>query len=92
VSTHSSAEWILEAPQVDGVQSLLAGVGTAHFGPVSTSTVGSGSPMTIASGDPTQINLTTPEIPTIDLDTTSALAPDGQSFNVCAYTQSCAAP
>jgi hypothetical protein len=92
VSTHSSAEWILEAPQVDGLQSLIAGVGTAHFGPVSTFTVGSGLPMTLASGDPTQINLTTPEIPTINLATTSALAPDGQSFNVCAYAESCAAP
>ena len=92
VSSHSSAEWILEAPQVDGVQSLIAGVGTAHFGPVSTFTVGSGAPMTIASGDPTQINLSTPGISTINLATTSALAPDGQSFNVCVYAQSCAAP
>jgi hypothetical protein len=91
-STHSSAEWILEAPQVDGVQSLIAGVGTAHFGPESTYTVGSGSAQTIASGDPTQINLPTPEVSTINLATTSALAPDGQSFNVCAYAETCAAP
>jgi hypothetical protein len=91
-SSHSSAEWILEAPQVDGVQSLIAGVGTAHFGPESTYTIGSGGPLTIASGDPTQINLTTPEVPTINLATTSALASDGQSFNVCAYAEQCAAP
>jgi hypothetical protein len=91
-SSHSSAEWILEAPQVDGVQSLIAGVGTAHFGPVSTYTVGSGIPSTIAAGDPTQINLTTPEVSTINLATTSPLASDGQSFNVCAYAEECAAP
>jgi hypothetical protein len=91
-STHSSAEWILEAPQVDGLQTLIAGVGTAHFGPFSSYSVGSGSPQTIASGDPTLIDLTTPEIPTINLATPSPLAADGQSFNVCAYAQSCAAP
>lgn len=91
-SSHSSAEWILEAPQVDGVQSLIAGVGTAHFGPFSSFTVGSGSPQTIASGDPTQIDLTTPEVSTINLATPSALAADGQSFNVCAYAESCATP
>jgi Peptidase A4 family len=91
-SSHSSGAWILEAPQIDGVQSLIAGVGTAHFGPTSTYTVGSGGPLSIASGDPTQINLTTPEIPTINLATTSALASDGQSFDVCAYAEACAAP
>jgi hypothetical protein len=91
-STHSSAEWILEAPQVDGVQSLIAGVGTAHFGPLSTFTVGAGSPQPIAAGGPTQINLTTPLISTVNLATPSALAADGQSFNVCAYATSCATP
>jgi hypothetical protein len=91
-STHSSAEWILEAPQVDGLQSLIAGVGTAAFGPFSSFSIGSGGPQSIASGDPTQIILTTPEIPTINLATPSALAADGQSFNVCVYAQSCATP
>jgi hypothetical protein len=61
-STHSSAEWILEAPQVDGLPTLVAGDSTSYFGPTSTYTVGSGSPQTIASGDPTQIDLTTPEV------------------------------
>ena len=37
-------------------------------------------PQTVASGDPTQIDLTTPEVPTVNLATPSALAPDGQSF------------
>jgi hypothetical protein len=36
--------------------------------------------------------LTTPEVPTINLATTSPLASDGQSFNVCAYAEQCAAP
>ena len=91
-STHSSAEWILEAPQIDGLPSLIAGDGTASFGPTSTYTVGSGVPKTIASGDPTQIDLTTPEVPTVNLATPSALASDGQSFNVCVYATSCATP
>ncbi len=43
-STHSSAEWILEAPQVDGLPTLVAGDGTSFFGPTSTYTVGSGAP------------------------------------------------
>jgi hypothetical protein len=91
-STHSSAEWILEAPQVDGLPTLVAGDGTSYFGPTSTYTVGSGAPQTIASGDPTQIDLTTPEVPTVNLATPSALASDGQSFNVCVYATGCATP
>jgi hypothetical protein len=91
-STHSSAEWILEAPQVDGLPTLVAGDGTSFFGPTSTYTVGSGAAQTIASGDPTQIDLTTPEVSTINLATPSALASDGQSFNVCVYAESCATP
>jgi hypothetical protein len=91
-STHSSAEWILEAPQVDGLPTLVAGDGTSFFGPTSTYTVGSGAPQAIASGDPTQIDLTTPEVPTINLATPSALASDGQSFDVCVYATSCATP
>jgi hypothetical protein len=91
-STHSSAEWILEAPEVDGLPTLVAGDGTSYFGPTSTYTVGSGAPQTIASGDPTQIDLTTPEVSTINLATPSALASDGQSFDVCVYATSCATP
>jgi Peptidase A4 family len=91
-STHSSAEWILEAPQVDGLPTLVSGDGTSFFGPTSTYTVGSGAAQTIASGDPTQIDLTTPEVSTINLATPSALASDGQSFNVCVYAESCATP
>jgi hypothetical protein len=86
-SSESSGEWILEAPTV-GAQTLLANVGTAKFGPTSTYTQG-GTTHTIAQGDPTQIDLS-PGV--VNEATPSALASDGQSFNDCAYAQTCAAP
>ena len=86
-STESSGEWILEAPTLVA-QTLLAPVGTVHFGPTSTYTAG-GTTHTIAQGDPTQIFLS-PGV--VNEATPSALAADGQSFNDCAYAQSCAAP
>jgi hypothetical protein len=86
-SSGSSAEWILEAPTV-GAQTTIAPVGTVNFGPTSTYTVG-GVTKTIAQGDPTQIVLS-PGV--INEATPSALASDGQSFNDCAYAQTCAAP
>jgi hypothetical protein len=86
-SSGSSAEWILEAPTLVA-QTILAPVGTAHFGPTSTYTAG-GVTHTIAQGDPTQINLS-PGV--VNEATPSALAADGQSFNDCAYQQSCPAP
>ncbi|HEY1591382.1 MAG TPA: G1 family glutamic endopeptidase [Solirubrobacteraceae bacterium] len=86
-STESSAEWILEAPTLVA-QTILAPVGTVHFGPTSTYTDGSGT-HTIAAGNPTQIDLGTG---VVNEATPSALASDGQSFNDCAYAQSCAAP
>jgi hypothetical protein len=86
-STHSSAEWIHEAPTLIA-QTLLANTGTTRFGPTSTYTDGTGT-HTIAEGDPTLINLS-PGL--INEATTSPLAADGQSFNVCAYQQTCPAP
>jgi hypothetical protein len=86
-SSGSSAEWILEAPTLVA-QTTLANVGTTHFGPTSTYTAG-GVTHTIAEGDPTQIFLS-PGV--VNEATPSALASDGQSFNDCAYAQSCAAP
>jgi Peptidase A4 family len=86
-SSESSAEWILEAPTLVA-QTVLAPVGTVHFGPTSTYTAG-GTTHTIAEGDPTQIFLS-PGV--VNEATPSALAADGQSFNDCAYAQSCAAP
>jgi hypothetical protein len=86
-SSESSAEWILEAPTLVA-QTILAPVGTVHFGPTSTYTTG-GVTHTIAQGDPTQIFLSPGAV---NEATPSALASDGQSFNDCAYAQSCAAP
>jgi hypothetical protein len=88
-SSESSAEWIQEAPSLEGVQSIPADVGTVSFGATSTYTQG-GSTKTIAQGSPTLID----ESPVGEVNeaTTSPLASDGQSFNVCVYAQSCAAP
>jgi hypothetical protein len=86
-STESSGEWILEAPTLVA-QTVLAPVGTVHFGPTSTYTAG-GTTHTIAQGDPTQIFLS-PGV--VNEATPSALAADGESFNDCAYAQSCPAP
>jgi Peptidase A4 family len=86
-SSESSGEWILEAPTLVA-QTPLANVGTAYFGPTSTYTAG-GVTHTIAAGDPTQIDLS-PGV--INEATPSALASDGQSFNDCAYAQTCPTP
>jgi Peptidase A4 family len=87
-SSESSAEWILEAPTVEA-QTTLANVGTVHFGPTSTYTAG-GQTNTIAEGDPTEIVLSPGT--GVDEATPSAIAADGQSFNDCAYSSTCAAP
>ena len=87
-STKSSAEWIFEAPTV-GVQTIPANTGVNHFGPTSTFTDGSGT-HTIAQGNPVSISMGTGLL--VNEATPSALAADGQSFNVCAYAQTCAAP
>ena len=86
-SSKSSAEWILEAPTLVA-QTVLAPVGTVHFGPTSTYTDASGA-HTIGAGNPTQIDLGTG---VVNEATPSALASDGQSFNDCAYALSCPAP
>jgi hypothetical protein len=87
-SSQSSGEWILEAPTLVVAQTPLANVGTVHFGPTSTYTAG-GVTHTIAQGNPTEIFLS-PGV--VNEATPSALASDGQSFNDCAYAQSCASP
>ncbi|HWC36356.1 MAG TPA: G1 family glutamic endopeptidase [Mycobacteriales bacterium] len=88
VSSESSAEWILEAPTV-GAQTVLAGVGTVHFGPVSSFRTASGGAVdqTIAQGDPTLVDLS-PGV--VNEATPSPLRKDGQSFDVCSWKQSCA--
>ena len=71
-----------------GVQTIPANTGTNYFGPTSTFTNGSGT-QTIAQGNPVTIDMG-PGL--VNEATPSALASDGQSFNVCAYAQTCAAP
>ena len=87
-SSESSAEWIFEAPTV-GVQTIPDNTGTNYFGPTSTFTNGSGT-HTIAQGNPVTIDMG----PGIGVNeaTPSPLASNGQSFNVCAYQQSCPTP
>ncbi len=89
-SSESSAEWILEAPTLVA-QTLLANVGTQHFGPTSTYTK-AGTTYTIAQGNPTQIDLSPSPVGGVDEATPSALASDGQSFNDCSYQNTCPAP
>ncbi|HEX3824856.1 MAG TPA: G1 family glutamic endopeptidase [Mycobacteriales bacterium] len=86
-STESSAEWIFEAPTL-GVQTIPADTGTNYFGSTNTFTDASGT-HSIAAGNPVTIDMG-PGL--INEATPSALAPNGESFNVCAYAQSCAAP
>jgi hypothetical protein len=87
-SSESSAEWIQEAPSLDGVQTIPAEVGTVSFSG-STFTEG-GSASTIAAGSPTLIDES--PIGEVNEATTSPLGSDGQSFDVCVYAQSCSAP
>lgn len=88
VSSESSAEWILEAPSVGGVQTAVANVGTSYFGPTSTWTNATGA-HTIAVGNPLSIAMSPGGV---NEATPSALAPNGMSFNSCAYKQTCPAP
>jgi hypothetical protein len=87
-SSKSSAEWITEAPSVESLQMLVAPLSTVSFGPTSRYTQ-AGTSHTIAHGNPTKIILS-PGL--FNEATPSALAADGQSFNVCTYVQTCAAP
>ena len=87
-SSKSSAEWIAEAPSVAALQTIVAPLSTVRFGPTSRYTQG-GTSYTIAQGNPTQVILS-PGL--FNEATPSALAADGQSFNVCTYAQTCAAP
>ena len=87
-STESSAEWIFEAPTV-GVQTIPDNTGTNYFGPTSTFTNGAGT-HTIAQGNPVTIDMGLGI--GVNEATPSALASNGQSFNVCAYQQSCPTP
>jgi hypothetical protein len=91
-SSNSSAEWILESPTLEVSPITLAGVGTVHFGPYSSFSIGHGSPQTIAQGSPINLGMTLLGLGILQEATTSGLASDGQGFNVCAYASSCGAP
>jgi hypothetical protein len=88
-SSESSAEWIQEAPTLVAVQTLPAAVGDVSFGPTSTYTVG-GTAQAIVDGDPTLIDESPVGI--VNEATTSGLASNGQSFDVCVYAQTCTTP
>ena len=87
-SSRSSAEWVLEAPTVGGVQSTLANVGTAYFGPTNVYKA-NGVLRRIAGGNPVQIVLVQNGIRAAR---PSPLASDGQRFNDCSYQRNCRAP
>jgi hypothetical protein len=87
-SSKSSAEWIVEAPSVESLQTIVAPLSTVNMGPVNTFREG-GSTFTIAQGNPTRIILTSG---IFSEATPSTLAANGQSFRVCTYANTCAAP
>jgi len=91
VSSNSSAEWIQEAPQLDGLQTPIADDGTVTLGPGNTYALDGAAPATIGAGAPVQIVLS-PAGGLINEATPSSLGADGDSFNVCSYSQTCAAP
>jgi hypothetical protein len=83
-STYSSAEYILEAPTV-GAQTVMPMMGNTLFDP-DTFAIDSGGAQTIASGAPVMVTMNQREgLP-------SALDPDGDGFNGCAYKLTCPAP
>jgi hypothetical protein len=89
VSSESSAEWIFEAPTLV-VQTIPANTGTNYF-TANTYTDGSGSHAIQAQGLPDPIAVSMgPGL--VNEATPSGLASDGESFNVCAYQQSCPTP
>lgn len=88
-ASQNSAEWILEAPTINGGQSTLPGLTPAFFGTTSTFVKG-GSTETIAKGNPTKILMVKGSGKREA--TPSALASNGQSFDSCAWKTSCATP
>jgi hypothetical protein len=84
-STHSSAEWILEAPTV-GAQTVMPAMSNSLFDPGNTYTVGTGSAQAIRAGNPVTITMNSAEgIP-------SPLDAEGDGFNGCTYALTCPAP
>jgi hypothetical protein len=83
-SSESSAEWILEAPTLVA-QTPIANVGVNTFD--RDTYVAGGTTHTIAQGNPDEIQLL------FGIEATpSALDADGDGFNSCTYSLSCATP
>ncbi|MCL4423346.1 MAG: G1 family endopeptidase [Actinobacteria bacterium] len=89
-SSESSAEWILEAPQIDGLQSLLADVGTVGFAPSDEYALDGGLLQPMADANPVQVILSPAGL--IAEATPSAIDSAGTGFNDCSYQSSCPAP
>ena len=90
VSSLSAAEWIHEAPSLAGAVPVpVGGSGTVTFDGTNTFTTGTGTGAVTKSigGGP---NVAVEALPVET--TTSALANDGDGFNVCTYALSCSPP
>lgn len=92
-STHSSAEWILEAPTV-GAQTLLDHVGNVLFDPNNTFTR-NGVTQPMGAAGPDQIVLSpdpTGLIKPANEATPSGIDAEGDGFSDCSYQSTCATP
>jgi hypothetical protein len=95
-SSNSSGEWVLEAPTLEVAPVIVAGVGTAQFlgktGTLlgNTYSVDGGAAQSVASGNPTQMDMSIEGL--LTEATPSAIASDGETFDVCTYASSCATP
>jgi len=85
-STHTSAEWIHEAPSLAGAVPVpVGGSGAVTFDGTNTFTTASGT-----SGIGQGANVAVEALPVET--TTSALDTDGDGFNVCTYALTCSPP
>jgi len=85
-STNSSAEWILEAPSLAGVQTVLPFMNDTPFGPGNTFSVNGGGAQPIAAGNPDTIQLV--GVGPVAEGQPSALT-NGDTFTACAYSVGC---
>lgn len=90
LSSGSSAEWISEATSVIAVPALYANVATVAFDHGTFQVTGIGV-RNIRAGQPT-LTAIRPGGGPIAEAIPSALARDGDGFNICAYNASCPAP
>ena len=92
-SSHSSAEWILEAPTV-GAQTVLAHVGNVRFDPNNTYTR-NGVTQNMGAGHPDEIVLSPDPsglLAPADEATPSGIDSDTDGFGDCSYQSTCATP